>query len=43
MKNKACNEVGITSKIIKLSENVSTENVLLLLICLILTKIFMVF
>jgi len=31
MKNKACNEVGITSKIIKLSENVSTENVLFII------------
>ena len=31
MKNKACNEVGITSKIIKLSDNVSTENVLFII------------
>jgi len=31
MKNKACNEVGITSKIIKLSENVSTENILFII------------
>lgn len=31
MKNKACNEVGITSKIIKLSKNVSTENVLFII------------
>ena len=31
MKNKACNEVGITSKIIKLSKNVSTENILFII------------
>ena len=31
MKNKSCKEVGITSKIIKLSENVSTENVLFII------------